>query len=142
VRNNVAVLFRLNKRFPEAEKEFREIIATYGRTIGVDSVDGMRARYNLARVVLDGGRAAESAAIYRELIPVAEKKLTMKDIDLANIRMGYARTLAELGQRAEAERLMTAAHNQLVGLFGAEDKRTKAAADRLAMLKTTGRMSL
>ena len=97
-----------------------------------------RARYNLARVVLSGGKAAESAAIYRDLLPAAEKKLSKKDVDLANIRMGYAMTLADLGQRTEAVRLMTAAHKQLFDLFGPDDKRTKLAADRLAALKTTG----
>ena len=87
-------------------------------------------------MLLGGGKAKESAAIYRDLLPAAEKKLSMKDADLANIRMGYAMTLADLGQRAEALRLMTAAHGQLANLFGAEDKRTKVAAERLAALKT------
>jgi non-specific serine/threonine protein kinase/serine/threonine-protein kinase len=141
VRNNLAVLFWMSKRFAESEKEFREIVATYGRTIGPESPSALRARYNLARVVLSGGNAAESAAIYRELLPVAEKKLTMKDADLANIRMGYAMTLADLGRRAEGERLMAMAHRQLVELFGPDDKRTKVAADRLAALKTTGRIA-
>jgi tetratricopeptide (TPR) repeat protein len=141
VRNNLAVLLWMNKRFPEAEREFREIAAAYSRTIGADSPDGLLARYNLARVVLAAGRPQESLAIYREMMPVAEKKMTAKEASLANYRTGYARTLAEAGHRAEAERMMAIAHKQYVALFGPDDKRTKTAATRLSELKTTGRIS-
>lgn len=134
-RNNLAVVLWKSKRYAEAEAQLREILASHARGVGLDGPMALVARNNLARLALEGGRAQEAAQMYRELMPVAEKKMAAKDANLATFRMGYALTLAAIGRRAEAERYMTMAHQQLLDSFGADDKRTQQAAARLAELK-------
>ena len=139
-RNNYAVVLWKAKQFPEAEAQLREVAAAWAKTTGADGPETLVARNNLARLILDNGRVDEALFMYRDLMPDAEKRLTAKDRDLATFRQGYAITLAAAGKPKEAEREITAAHQQMLALFGPEDRRTKQASSRVAELKATGRI--
>jgi len=134
-RNNVAVTLYTMKRFAEAEKGYAEVVESCRRSGSLDQPRGLSAQNNLAVLLRDTGRPREAEAMYRRLMPIAERVLPENEADLALFRIGYARTLAALGRFREGEKFLDRAHQSFLKSFGPNDPRTKMAATRLAAIR-------
>ena len=118
----------------DAERVMRDALDRHLVVLGPDHPSTLIATNNLARVVLDLGRAAEAEAMYEDMLPRAHRTLPAGHPPLASFRTGHGLTLAALERFAEAERELETAAAAFEAVYGPEHAATIKARTRLADL--------
>ena len=96
------VLLGALARYAEAEKVLTALVPRYKRMFGVENIWMLRLRYELGRVVLEQGRAAEAVAILRENLQQSEKLDEPEHYDMILTRIWLALAEVEAGDAAAA----------------------------------------
>ena len=125
-RYKVARLRAAQSRPVEAEALFTQAIEDLQAAKGPTHPDTLGVRHQLARFLLDGGRAGQAAGLWRDIVAVADST-TPPRRELPVYRSWLGRALMETGESAEAEAELLAARAALVEQRGAGDKATIAA---------------
>jgi len=133
MQNLASVLARLG-RFDEAVPLLRHAYESYAANHGADHPNVMITAHNLARALTDAGEAAEAVAIYHRMLPYARKRLGPDHHLVATFEGGLGTGLLRLGRYGEAEEHLLTSHRRLTEVFGPDDRRSRAAAERLVEL--------
>jgi CHAT domain-containing protein/tetratricopeptide (TPR) repeat protein len=92
------------RRFVEAEKDYRRAMAVIKRRFGRDSNVYALQLSNLANVLTDSGRFLEGVPLYHEAIAIHRRHVKPDALELANAYQNLGITLqVGLGRREEAE---------------------------------------
>ncbi len=102
-RNNLAAVFDVQGRYPEAETEYRAAIALYRTIYGPEHQSVAGSRDNLGLVLEAQGNFAEAEAEHRAVIALFETALGPDHPDVAPSRSNLALALESQGKYAEAE---------------------------------------
>ncbi len=128
--NTLAYLLEERGKVDEAEAAYRRIIEIQTRG-GVEHPTTLAPRNNLAMLLMKAGRfepaRAEFAALLKHSRATVGDDHAMTAIFMSN--EGWC--LSRMGRTAEARAELEDAHQRLLGIFGADHLRTKAAAERL-----------
>jgi tetratricopeptide (TPR) repeat protein len=77
------------------------------------------------------GRLDEAEACYEEALPLALERIGPEHQQTLILQLNYGKLLTEAGRREEAARQLAAAEAGFRALYGADDRRTKIAAEAL-----------
>ncbi len=123
------------RRDPEHAKHLYLLsIATYERALPGD----YRASYPLIRLgdmVRQQGDLTTAEPLFRRALALRRDGLPTDHWEIAIAEAYLGQCLADLGARDEAEELLEASLQRLTDRLGAEDRRTKRAAERLATFR-------
>ena len=133
-KSNLAVLYMANDRPADALPLFQDVYGHEVRVRGETARKSLGAARNLARTLQKLNRWPEAAAIERSAKELAQVSLDAKDMLIPLIDVDYARSLATLGQRAEARRLFDAGIAGLTASLGKDHPLTRNAIESLDSL--------
>jgi len=133
MQNRAAVLSRLG-RWEEAAPLLRTAYETYRSTHGPSHPNVLVTAHNLARTLTEMGEAAEAVAIYGEILPVARLRFGPDHYLVATFEGGLGTSLLRLRRFSDAEAHLVASHDRLEAVFGSDNRRTRAARERIVEL--------
>lgn len=133
--HNLARLRREEGRYDEAEALAREVLARDRRQLGQRHPYVADGLIGLARVHLERGEAGEAEPLLRNALDIREEALPADHWEVAETEGLLGECLAALGRHADAEGLLRESHARLLSVFGAEDRRTRRASERLAAMR-------
>jgi hypothetical protein len=102
-RSDLAVTLHALGRLPDAEAEYRAILAGRSTTLGAEHPDTLASRNNLANVLQAQRRLAEAEAEYRAVLDIRNRTLGGEHPSTLLIRNNLGVVLIHLGRPAEAE---------------------------------------
>jgi hypothetical protein len=103
----------------EAERELRDILSRYLRTLGEEHPETLRCRSALAAVLAERGKLADAEKEIRECLRITEKACGKEHPDTLGHRNDLATLLAGQGRIAEAageHRVLLVARQRLLGV--------------------------
>jgi tetratricopeptide (TPR) repeat protein len=103
LRSSRAGAWEFMGRWPDAEAEYRHILADQMRIHGSDHPETLMSRHNMAFVMHRQGRSAEAEAEYRQLLDDQSRVLGVDHPGTLFSRHNTAAALARQGKYAEAE---------------------------------------
>ncbi|MCY2959227.1 MAG: serine/threonine-protein kinase [Planctomycetota bacterium] len=120
------------KRYDEAEKLFRETLATCRRVLGSDHRVTRVAVNSLAVLLHTQGQLDDAEALYREALESGVRVRGSDHADTNIARMNLGSLLQSRGKLDEAEPLLVAAHAGISRVYGEAHPQTAEAAAILA----------
>ena len=121
------------RRWPEAENMYREVLEARTRILGEEHRDTLVSRNNLASALAKQGRQHEAEEMFREVLEVMQKVLGEEHSDTLTIRNNLANALMEQGRGHEAEGMYRELLEVQKRLFGDEHPDTLAIRNNLAL---------
>ena len=103
--NNLAEVYRLDGRAPDAERFYPRALDMRERKSGSDHLNLAIVRSNLARLYADQARFADAEPLYRQALEAREKAVGPAHPALLPTLDSYAAVLRGLGRSAEADAL-------------------------------------
>ena len=94
-RNNLALALNRQKKYVEAEEQFRELITVEERVLGPEHPETLRTRRNLLVTVGNQGRHAEAETGFRDLLAIEERVLGPEHPDTLGVRNNIGLALAQ-----------------------------------------------
>ncbi|HET9032877.1 MAG TPA: serine/threonine-protein kinase [Dokdonella sp.] len=129
--NTLAYLLEERGKIDEAEAAYRSIIEIQTRG-GVEHPTTLAPRNNLAMLLMKAGRYDAARAEFTALMKHSRATVGDDHAMTAIFMSNEGWCLSRMGRTAEARVELEDAHQRLLGIFGADHSRTKAAAERLA----------
>ena len=129
--NALAYLLEERGKIDEAEAAYRRIIEIQTRG-GVQHPTTLAPRNNLAMLLMKAGRYDAARAEFAALMKLSRATVGDDHAMTAIFMSNEGWCLSRMGRTADARVELEDAHQRLLGIFGAEHLRTKAAAERLA----------
>ncbi|MGB0135227.1 tetratricopeptide repeat protein [Dokdonella sp.] len=134
--NTLAYLLEERGKIEEAEAAYRRIIEIQTRG-GVQHPTTLAPRNNLAMLLMKAGRYDAARAEFASLMEHSRATVGDDHAMTAIFMSNEGWCLSRMGRTAEARTELEDAHQRLLGIFGADHTRTKAAAERLAEVYRT-----
>jgi len=103
--NEMATLYRLQRRFDEAEAAYKRAIGLYGRALGPRNIPLGNTLDNLASLYDDEGRYKEAEPIYKQSLEINESILGAENLTVATTLNNLATLYNHQGRFSEAEPL-------------------------------------
>jgi eukaryotic-like serine/threonine-protein kinase len=128
--NVLAQIFRQTQRLPQAEANYRKVLAMEAQT-GELSSDTLMARGGLAMVLTESGKLSEAQGIFAEAIKIAPGVMGDNHIYLATLASSAAECAIQQKDRLAALQLLNSAVPKLLSNYGAQHPRTIEAQSRL-----------
>lgn len=132
--NNLGSVQFRQQRYDEALAIFREVVAIDRRKLGNDHPELAITIGNLATVTQGSGDAQGAEPLYREALAIAEASLEPGHGGVARARSQLGGNLQLQERYREAEPYLLQAYESYFDSGGAEDRRTRRAAERLVKL--------
>lgn len=129
--NTLAYLLEERGKIDEAEAAYRRIIEIQTRG-GIEHPTTLAPRNNLAMLLMNAGRYDPARAEFAALMKLSRATVGDDHAMTAIFMSNEGWCLSRMGRTAEARVELEDAYQRLLGIFGAEHLRTKAAAERLA----------
>lgn len=129
--NTLAYLLEERGRIDEAEAAYRRIIEIQTRG-GVEHPTTLAPINNLAMLLMNAGRYDAARTEFEKLLKLSRATVGDDHAMTAIFMSNEGWCLSRMGRTAEARAELEDAHGRLLGIFGADHSRTKAAAERLA----------
>jgi eukaryotic-like serine/threonine-protein kinase len=134
-RSDLAVVLHAMGRLPDAEAEYRAILATRTAALGATHPDTLSSRNNLAVVLHAQRRLSEAEAEYREVLDIRARTLGREHPDTLTSRNNLGVALLDLGRIDEAETQLEEAARLRAQALGAEHPHTIISLDNLRSLR-------
>jgi serine/threonine protein kinase len=129
---DLAVALHLQGRYPEAEEEYRRVLAIQERLHGAGSDHTIEASADLASLLIDAGKLDQAAPMMATLERFLEAGASTQSRWLpAHVRSVRGAYLGRTGELAQAEELLLQSHTALREQRGAYDRFVLMALHRL-----------
>lgn len=130
------------KQYDEAEKIFREVLASRQDQTDEDRRDSLIALNSLAVLLHTRNRFDEAEPLYRQAAETGERVLGPDHPDTLTARLNMASLMNSRGARAEAEPLLRQGYEDIRRVFGENHEKTGQAASACAScLDAQGRIA-
>jgi Tfp pilus assembly protein PilF len=110
--NNYASLINLRGKRSEAERIFREVLASRERSLGANDSQTIASLYVLASLLRADGRSSEAEPLFKDLYQ-RSSLAQIAPIEAARYVSNYGACLADLKRYNDAEPLLIEAHGRL-----------------------------
>lgn len=118
-------------RLDEAEAIFRRIVTTQEQAVGPGHPENFAHVNNLAMLLIKRDRADEARELFEQLLPAMAAAIGEQHPLYLIYQSNYGHGLNALGEHSLARDVLTAAHDGLVSVAGADHARTVTARERL-----------
>ena len=102
-RNDLANALYTSGKYPDAEAEYRAVLAIRQRVLGPEHPETLGSRNNLANALYSQGKYPEAEAEYRAVLATNERVLGPEHSETLGCRNNLANALDAQGNHAEAE---------------------------------------
>ena len=141
-RHHLAVAFRAQGKYSEAEQEHRLLLKLRKRVLGAEHPSVLVERIHLTTSLHAQGKHSQAERKYRTILRINEPLLGPEHPLILRIHNNLARTLAAQGKHAEAEREDRAVFKLVERVLGAEHVFTLSNRNNLAeTLRARGKYS-
>ncbi len=103
--NNLAVLYRTQGKYEQAEPLSQRALAIVEKALGPDHPDVATSLNNLAVLYKTQSRYAQAEPLYQRSLAIREKVLGPKHPNVATVLENYAALLHKLNRDAEADKM-------------------------------------
>ncbi len=103
--NNLANVFKDQKKFDQAEPLYKQVIGIYERTTGSQSEYIAMSNHNLASLYAQMGKYKEAEAYFKVALAAGEKSMGANNSHVVDIVVKLARVEDKLGNKDEAKAL-------------------------------------
>lgn len=134
-RSDLAVILHAMGRLPDAETEYRAILAARAAALGATHPDTLSSRNNLAVVLHAQRRLSEAEAEHRDVLDIRARTLGREHPDTLTSRNNLGAVLLGLGRIDEAEIQLEEAARLRAQVLGAEHPHTVISLNNLSNLR-------
>ncbi len=100
--NNLAILYKNQGKYEQAEPLYQRALATYERVLGPEHPDTLNTVNNLALLYADQGKYELAEPLYQRALTTYERVLGPEHPNTIRVRNNYANLLEKMKQKTKA----------------------------------------